>query len=485
MQVSVSPDSAPLHGIGFQNAEGLTRALNRGTNLLCPVCNAGESLLMHLIGQPGLPVISTRVPRNGLLWASIVIQLFWAAYCPGYSLLTHEQIVDITWKDDIQPLLQKRFTQATPEDLLKAHAYAYGGCLIQDIGYYPFGSHFFSDLTHYVRSGDFVVNLLRNSTNLNEYAFALGALAHYASDISAHPSVNRAVALSFPKLRAKYGDSVTYAQNPKSHMQVEFGFDLTQVAKNRYTSDRYHDFIGFEVSTPVLERAVLDTYGISLADSLGSVDLAVGTFRRSVSHVIPQMTRVALIAYRPELVRDIPNFSENKFLYNLSRSQYEKEWGKGYRKPGFGARALAFFLRIIPKVGPAKALAFKIPTPDTEDLYVRSVNRSVDKFRDLLHELQKGHLALSNLDFDTANPPRAGEYPPADESYGRLINELVKHDLDNVHPDLRDNILSFYSHGPPTQKSSKERKQWCKTADALWTLNCNKINSTTAKQVER
>src|SRR5258706_707673 len=156
---------------------------------------------MHSIGQPGkkrhqiLPILI--IPRNCLLWTTLVFQIFWAAHCPGYSLLTHEQIVDIAWKDDLQPLLQKRFTNATSEDLLKAHAYAYGGCLIQDIGYYPFGSHFFSDLTHYVRSGDFVVNLLRESTNLNEYAFALGALAHYSSDISAHPSINRAVALSF------------------------------------------------------------------------------------------------------------------------------------------------------------------------------------------------------------------------------------------------------------------------------------------------
>lgn len=390
--------------------------------------------------------------------------------CFGYSLLTHEQVVDVVWKDQLEPLLLKRFPQATPEDLRKAHAFAYGGCLIQDIGYYPFGSKFFSDLTHYVRSGDFVLNLLGESSNLNEYAFALGALAHYVSDISAHPTINRAVALSYPKLRAKYGESVTYAQCPKAHIRVEYGFDVVQVAKNRYTSDRYHDFIGFEVSEPVLQRALLKTYGLHLEDTLGNVDLAIGTFRRAVSQVIPQMTRVALIARRPELVKDNPNFSHRKFLYNISRAQYEKEWGKGYRRPGFGTRFLALFFKLLPKIGPAQGLAFKIPSTETEDLYVRSFNRTVDNYRAMLHEIQSGHPEVPNRDFDTAQKPEAGEYVLADRACARLLDELAKRGLAEVRPDLRQSILAFYARGGPPRHSRKDQKAWCKTVDELWTL---------------
>src|ERR1041385_1302574 len=202
------------------------------------------------------------LPGVCLRVVALVVIVFSSRICSGYSLLTHEQIVDIVWKDHLQPMLQQQFPNATANELRKAHAYSYGGCLIQDLGYYPFGSKFFSDLTHYVRSGDFVANLIRESKDLNEYAFALGALAHYTSDFIAHPGINHAVALLFPKLRAKYGDSVTYADNPKAHIQVEFGFDMLQVAKRRYTSEAFHDFIGFEVSKPVLERAVLKTYGI-------------------------------------------------------------------------------------------------------------------------------------------------------------------------------------------------------------------------------
>src|SRR5215831_3532445 len=206
----------------------------------------------------------------------------------AYSVLTHEQVVDLLWNDQIRPLLLKRFPGSTEDQLREAHAYAYGGCVLQDMGYYPFGNKYFSDLVHYVRSGDFVEALLRDASDLNEYAFALGALAHYASDNSGHPVINKVVAIEFPKLRAKYGDKVTYAEDPKAHIRTEFGFDMVQVAKNRYTSDHYHDFIGFEVSKPLMERSFQETYSIRLEDIFGDLDLAIGTYRRSVSSLIPQ-----------------------------------------------------------------------------------------------------------------------------------------------------------------------------------------------------
>ena len=125
----------------------------------------------------------------------LLVVAFFSVFGSAYSVLTHEQVVDLLWKNQIQPLLLKRFPSATEDDLAKAHAYAYGGSLIQDMGYYPFGSKFFSDLVHYVRSGDFVQALLRDSYDVNEYAFALGALSHYAADNSGHPAINQVVAI--------------------------------------------------------------------------------------------------------------------------------------------------------------------------------------------------------------------------------------------------------------------------------------------------
>src|SRR5580698_4056704 len=362
--------------------------------------------------------------------AIMIAQVCTVRICAAYSVLTHEEIVDLAWKDSCLPALKKRFPAATDDDLKKAHAFAYGGSLIQDMGYYPFGNKYFSDLTHYVRSGDFVINLLQESSDVDEYAFALGALAHYSADNCGHPTVNEAVGIEFPKLEKKYGKVVTYEDNPKAHIRTEFGFDVTQVAKNRYTSDSYHDFIGFEISKPVLERAFQDTYSVPLSDVIANEDLAFGTFRRAISTVIPEMTRVALVARRQEIVRETPNFRAREFRYYLSRADYQKEWGRSYQRPGFGTRVLAFFLKFVPKVGPFKALDFKIPTKQTEDLYIASVDRTMENYTKLLQEAAMGKLQLANTDFDTGHDTRAGEYGLTDQTYARLLDQLAGHNFD-------------------------------------------------------
>jgi hypothetical protein len=378
-------------------------------------------------------------------------------------------VVDLLWKDDIQPLLLAKFPSSSTEELRKAHAFAYGGSLVQDMGYYPFGNRYFSDLTHYVRSGDFIVNLLQEACDLNEYAFALGALAHYSSDNMGHPAINQSVAILFPNLRKKYGSRVTYENNPKAHIRTEFGFDVTQVAKNRYTSDRYHDFIGFEVSKPVLERAFQDTYGIPLNEVLKNEDLAIGTFRRAISRVLPEMTRVALVARKSEMVKETPNFNSKKFRYYLSRANYQREWGKDYRKPGFGTRVLAFFLRFVPKVGPFRALDFKIPTRKTEDLYVASVDHTLDNYRGLLKEVRANNLHVANTDFDTGKATYAGEYTLTDKAYARLLDQLASDNFQQITPELRENILTFY-HDPQAVSTKKDAQAWEKTLSELQKL---------------
>jgi zinc dependent phospholipase C len=399
--------------------------------------------------------------------AILLFVFFSAGVGNGYSVLTHEEIVDLLWKDQLRPMLVQRFPQATDDDLKQAHAYAYGGSVVQDMGYYPFGSKYFSDLVHYVRSGDFVAALIQDSSDLNEYAFALGALAHYSADNCGHPTINRVVAITFPKLREKYGQEVTYVDNPTAHIRTEFGFDMVQVAKNRYTSDNFHDFIGFNISKPLIERAFAETYGIQFNDVVRNEDLAIGTFRRAISKLIPDMTRVALLSRRKEMVKDTPNFNEKQFLYHLSRAKYQKEWGNGYRKPGFGSRVLAFFLKIVPKVGPFKAVSFKIPTTQTEDLYIKSINKTVDDYGSRLREQKVGQLKLADMDFDTGRETRAGEYSLADKTYAHLLDDLAKHNFDQASPDLRQNILAFYGDPNAQVATKKNAKAWKTTQEEL------------------
>jgi len=393
----------------------------------------------------------------------------------SYSVLTHEEVIDLLWDKPIKPVLLDRFPGATPEQLRQAHAYAYGGSLIQDMGYYPFGNKKFSDLVHYVRSGDFVEALINDSSDLNEYAFALGALAHYASDVSGHPAVNEAVALHYPKLRRKYGNSVTYADDPKAHIRTEFGFDVTQVAKNRFASDTYHDFIGFEVAKPLMERAFQETYGIELAGMFKSLDLAIGTYRRSISRILPEMTRVALATKRADIVRETPDFNRRKFLYRLSRAQYEKSWGTTYARPGVGARILAFLFRLVPKIGPFKAINFTLPSPHTEDMYLKSVNTTLDRYGQLLAQVREHRLVLDNRDFDTGRETQAGEYPLTDKSYADLLDKLAEHKFQSVTPALRANILAFYANPNAPIATKKHDKDWQKTLRDLEQLRAMNI----------
>src|SRR5271169_3721985 len=264
------------------------------------------------------PTSPGAIAKGWRLFSVRALALFlMVAMCSGasfaYSVLTHEEIVDLLWSDEIRPLLLKRYPGLSEDQLTEAHAYAYGGAVIQDLGYYPFGSTEFSDLVHYVRSGDFVRELLLESQDADEYAFALGALAHYVSDIDGHPAVNQAVAMHYPKLRAKYGNSVRYAQDRTAHLKTEFGFDTVQVAKNRYASQQYHDFIGFKVSKPLLERVFPVVYGLELKDVLAHEDLAIGSYRFSVSRLIPEMTQVALQTHKKDMMRERPDFAKKEF----------------------------------------------------------------------------------------------------------------------------------------------------------------------------
>ncbi|MGA2578469.1 MAG: zinc dependent phospholipase C family protein [Bryobacteraceae bacterium] len=370
--------------------------------------------------------------------------LFFVQTASAYSVLTHEAIIDSTWDSAIKPLLLQRFPLSTADELTQAHAYAYGGSIIQDLGYYPFGSKFYSDLTHYVRSGDFILNLIRESQDLDEFAFALGALSHYAADDNGHRlATNVSVPLLFPKLRLKFGDTITYGDDPFSHTKTEFGFDVFQAAKRRYASDAYKGFIGFEVAKPVLQRAFLDTYGMRIEEVFFNVDLAIGSYRRAVGTFLPALTKVAWQIKRQEIRKDAPGITRRKFLYNLSRSSYEKNWGGTYQRPTIKSRMLAAFFRIVPRAGPFKALAFKRLTPEIEKLYMASFNASIDRYRVLLAAVGSGQLALQNDNIDVGEVTKAGSYKLADEAYAKLVHKLESHYAD-MPQDLRSDILVYY-----------------------------------------
>ncbi len=299
----------------------------------------------------------------------------------AYSVLSHEEVVDMAWKSNIVPMLRARFPGISDDDLRQAHAYAYGGSVIQDIGYYPFGSHYFSDLLHYVRPNEFVAALIRDSTTPDEYAFALGALAHYCGDTIGHPYVNQVTALENEKLRERFGAKVTYAEDPTAHVRTEFGFDVVMVAHGVYSQSDYRDFIGFQVSKDLLNKAFQQTYGVPVDSVIKHEDLAVSTYRKAVSELIPVMTKIAFVNYKDQIESAAPGTAKSKFIYRLNQTEYRKDFGKEYTHVGFFGRLTADLLKVLPKVGPLKALKVSIPDPQEQDLYLKSVNSTVDQFK--------------------------------------------------------------------------------------------------------
>jgi hypothetical protein len=405
----------------------------------------------------------------------------------AYSVLTHEAIIDSAWETNIQKLLLKRYPHSTPDDLRKAHAFAYGGAIIQDLGYYPHGNKLFSDLTHYVRSGDFIQALLRDAQNLDEYAFAVGSVAHYAADNSGHRlATNRSVPILYPKLEKKFGPVVTYADDPNSHLKTEFGFDVLEVAKGRYASEAYHDFIGFSVAQDLLDRAFLETYGITVKSLIKDEEEAISSYRHSVSTLIPEATRIAWELKKDDIQKDVPGTTRNKFLYNVQRSSYEKEFGSNYQKPTFKEKFLAWLTRILPKIGPLKALAFRTPTPETEKLLENSFNKTLDSYRAYLAELDKGEpMLLPNDNFDVGASTVRGEYALADGAYAHLLDKLAETQFAQVSPEMREDILHFYASpafapAKPVKHQKLDAKAEARQKENLAALQNLKINSTTA-----
>ena len=418
------------------------------------------------------------MPNPIRLTLAFLIALLLALPAPvyAYAVLSHEAIVDAAWETHIKPLLLKEFPQASEEDLSRAQAYAYGGAIIQDMGYYPYGSPFFSDITHYIRSGDFIQALLRDAKDLNAYAFAVGALAHYAADNDGHRlGTNRAVPILYPGLGKKFGDSVAFEDNRLAHVKTEFGFDVLEIARERYAPDSYHDFIGFEVSRAILERAFLETYGLELKDVLVSEEKVLNSYRRDVSKLIPKATRIAWHLKKDEIKDDIPDATKKKFLFNLSRANYEREWGKDYRKPSPGERFLAFLYKLIPKFGPLKILQFRTPTPQTEQMFEASFNATLDRYRELLTEVREGRLDLPNNNFDTGEQAGPGKYRLNDEAHAELLDKLAESKFAGATSEVKAELLRFFADPDAPYATKRNAKAWTKVQTQLQQLKSAQI----------
>lgn len=409
------------------------------------------------------------------MYKAILIIIFLNLYTltsKAYSLLTHEAIIDVSWESSIQPLLLLKYPGSTPQELVEAHSYAYGGAIMPDIGYSPFGSMIYTDFVHNVRTGDFVKALLEEAETLNEYAFALGSLAHYIADNYGHElGTNVAVPLVYPKVRAEFGDVVTYADHTLSHSRMEFAFDVLQTARGNYASKDYHDFIGFNVARPVVEKAFYRTYGLDVNDVFGNISVAISTYRWFIKTLLPNIVRTAWVNKKSELKKADPTLTARKFAYRMRNKTYYHEFGKDHQKAGFFPTVISLIIPFLPKIGPLANLKFKTPTPEAEKLFIKSFDSTLVHYRLALNSLQSQSLDLPNRTLDTGHETVLGEYCIADNNYAEFLLKLHEKRFENLSSNIKDHLIWFYASAkPPAVRNKRGARRWQEITEALEAL---------------
>ncbi len=405
--------------------------------------------------------LSAILDRMRDLFRGCALLLVFLLVCPpagAYSLQSHEQLIDLTWQSSIAPLLRSRYPNLTPEALERARSYAYAGSVIQDIGYYPFGDPFFSDLTHYVRTGDFIVHLFRDAKDANQLAFAVGALSHYIGDNIGHSqATNRAVPVEFPKLAAKYGSVVTFGEDHHAHVQAEFAFDINEIAHRRFAPLPYLRHVGLNVPTKQLAAAFYETYGLSESFAKARTRrINVGGFRFAVRNFIPRVAYAVTLLHHSRMPADTAGPELEKLEGEVAQVATENNWARYRRSAGIGTYSLAAFIYIVPKVGPLKLVAIKGPNVDTEEQYVRSINLSTAALSSAMKRLSQPQQTLANRDLDTGAPVQGGAYRLTDNTYAKLLHRLVADPRHTIPPGLKQDILNFYADPAASTKNNPQ-----------------------------
>ncbi|WP_345949108.1 zinc dependent phospholipase C family protein [Mucilaginibacter sp. PAMB04274] len=370
--------------------------------------------------------------------------------CPrpgkAFSILAHEAIIDAEWDLALKPILVKRYPNATLDELIKAHSYAYGGSLVADIGYMPGGNAYFTDLLHYVRSGEFITNLLGEARDLNEYAFALGAMSHYIADQYGHSmATNVTVPELYPDLKRKFGNVVTYEEDHTSHSRMEFAYDVVQVGRSNYASVAYHDFIGFNITPYPLERAFLKTYGQHLNVVVPNFKTSIGRMRWGVKNLFPALTKAAWNAKKDDIVKANEKATKRSFRYKMSKRMYTTEFGSKDNKPDFTSRAVAFLVRILPKVGPLKNLKFVYPGLEGEKRFVQVFDTIINKYHVALTDWDNNRLKLKDINLDVGAELACGQYMLADKTHCELVTNLHKEQFSCLSEDIQAHLTSYFN----------------------------------------
>jgi hypothetical protein len=406
--------------------------------------------------------------RLATLLSMTALLLMITAPCQAFSVVAHQAIVDQAWDSTLLRAVRKRFPNATQPELEDARAYARGGSHLPDLGYFPLGNHLFTDLLHYVRTGDFYERSVKEAQSAQEYAFALGMLAHYEADTLGHPeATNLAVPIIYPKLAEKYGASATYADSPSAHLETEFRFDVLQIAHQHEVPNLFEHSIEFKVPREFLERVFQETYGLKLDDLFVNYDVALNTYRWGFRILIHEGTGIAWELYRQDINSLEPGIKREQFVQSMSRADFVKQFGKAFLEPGYFAWFIAFFGNLVPNIGPLKRLPYK-PLPDSvKQLYFRAFRNASEQYLKEISAIEDGRMLLPNLILDTGEPARPGAYAPAEKAYAELLDHHAQDHFVHMPRALSDDILGHFRDRAAALRFEDSQQEREKTVQQL------------------
>ena len=323
-------------------------------------------------------------------------------------------------------------------------------------------------------AGIFVQSLFQHVSTANEFAFAIGALSHYVGDSIGHAeATNPSVAATFPKLRAKYGSSVNYAEGKHEHSQVEWAFDVNQAAKLRLAPALSVNSVGLAVPREQLAAAFYETYGIPLKEILSGPLPAMKAFRFGARTFLPNLTYAEALLHKEQFPADTSGPELEQYERQIGQLPSEEEWDQYRRKPGVGIHLLAGAIVILPKFGTLRMLAIKGPTEETERAYIASVNAATAALAVYLERLTEAKLdmGLADRDLDTGKPVVPGGYPLTDKTYAQLLARITKVPSEPMPAGLKLDIIAYYADPAAPISTKQKPKEWTVLQEQLRVLN--------------
>ena len=391
-------------------------------------------------GSPASACERSDVPRLAAFLIASSLLLIVPADGRAFSVTAHQGVVDQAWGLTLVPLIRQRFPNATDRELTEAHAYARGGSISPILVLSARESFVFrpAALRSHRRFRQPSVNWGQLSGRI---CVRLGMLGHYEAPAgirkrpifrcpSSIPSSSRNTATPSPMR--------THPRAPTNSIRCAAG------RSSQRNTDLFEHSIDFKVPRDALERAFAETYGLQLNDLFDNYDIAIYTYRWGFRTIINEGTGIAWALYRKDIESNEPGVTSKEFVREISRGDFERQFGKAFLEPGYLPRFVGFLGTLVPDVGPLKRLPFK-PLPDSvQKLYFRAYRHASERYVHEVAAICANKAWLENINLDTGRADKSGEYAPADEAWVDLLELHDKSHFANVRDDLASDFRAHF-----------------------------------------